>query len=82
MLKLQGARYSSGQCYKGMEMVIEEHSVSSIFEDNSDESIFSIYLLNHKSDLSSKIIKLDFDESFIKNLTNYSLQLEWLKKKK
>jgi hypothetical protein len=29
------------------------------------QNLFSLFLLSHKPDLSSKLIKLDFDESFI-----------------
>lgn len=54
---------------------------SSIFSDsdalgeegnNQALSLFSLFLLSHKPDLSSKLIKLDFDESFIQNLSAHS----------
>ena len=57
---------------------------SSIFSDsdalgeegnNQALSLFSLFLLSHKPDLSSKLIKLDFDESFIQNLSAHSR--EW-----
>jgi len=64
-LKLHQAKYESSQCYKGMQLVVSEESTST----------FSLFLLSHKPDLSSKMIKLDFDESFVHNLSGYSSRI-------